>query len=345
MLHTPCDITFDEVVTAYFDCRKNKRNSESAIEFEIDLENNLQSLYTDLRSGTYAIGESVCFVVKKPRVREIWAAGFRDRVVHHLIYNRIGPKFNRSFLADSCACIPGRGTMYGAQRLEKHIRSYTNNWQHDYFYLKCDLSNFFVSIDKSVLWSLLEPKVSIEWLSDLVYMVLHHDPRTNVVFNSSEEDFEKVPDRKKLLLAKAGFGLPIGNLTSQFFANVLMDYFDKFVKHVLKVEKYIRYVDDFVILGKSTKELKNIELQVSDFLQKMNLELNPRKTILQPIKRGVSFVGQTIYPFRRVPLNKTVNKIFSQIDDCLSHDSTIAFLEQSEKHYNLVNRYKRKISQ
>lgn len=345
MYHTPCDITFEELVTAYFDCRRNKRNSESALEFELDLEQNLKDLYNDLTNGTYQIGQSICFVVKKPRTREIWAAGFRDRVVHHIIYNRISPKFNRSFIADSCACIPGRGTMYGAERLEKHIRSFTNNWQHDYYYLKCDLSNFFVSIDKNVLWDLIEPKIHEKWLKEIVKMVLYHDPRDNVQFNSSPDEFEQVPDRKKLLLADKNFGLPIGNLTSQFFANVLMDLFDKYVKHVLKVSKYIRYVDDFIFLGKTTQELKRIEQATTKFLANMNLYLNPKKTVLQPISRGVSFVGQTIYPFRRVPLTNTVNNIFTSIDECLSHQSSIAFLEQSGKHYNLVNRYKTQVNQ
>lgn len=344
MHHTPCDITFDELVNAYFDCRRNKRNSESALDFELDLEQNLKDLYNDLTNGTYQIGQSICFVVKKPRTREIWAAGFRDRVVHHIIYNRLSPKFNRSFIVDSCACIPGRGTMYGAKRLEKHIRSFTNNWQYDYYYLKCDLSNFFVSIDKNVLWKLIEHKVREDWLKDLTKMVLYHDPRNNVQFNSKPVEFEQVPDRKKLLLSPKDFGLPIGNLTSQFFANILMDLFDKFVKHNLKVKHYMRYVDDFVFLGQTTEYLKEVEKASINFLASMNLYLNPKKTILQPINRGVSFVGQTIYPFRRVPLTNTVNNIFTSIDECLSHQSVVAYLEQSEKHYNLVNRYKDEVS-
>ena len=152
MNHTPCDITMDELVMAYLDCVKNKRSKDSTIDFDINAFENLGELYEDLTTGNYEIGQSICFVVTKPRTREVWAADFRDRIVHHLIYRRICDKFNRSFVADSCACIPGRGTLYGAKRLERHIRSFTNNWSIPGYYLKMDLANFFVSIDKKILW-------------------------------------------------------------------------------------------------------------------------------------------------------------------------------------------------
>lgn len=337
---SPCDITFSELCAAYYDCRKNKRNSDSALLFELNLEDNLCNLYNDLLSGNYRIGYSICFVVKKPRIREIWAADFRDRIVHHLVYNRIKDKFNRSFTADSCACIPGRGTLYGAKRLEKHIRSFTNNWDCDYYYMKCDLANFFVSINKDVLWGIIEPKLPNDWVKGMVRYILYHDPRENVVFNSSPEEMEEVPLRKRLLLTSGNRGLPIGNLTSQFFANVLMDVLDKFVKHVLMVEKYIRYVDDFIFLGKTTRDLIEIHHAIQPTLNDLGVELNDKKTIIQPIKRGVSFVGQTIYPFRRVPLKNTYWKCYDNIFGGEQSDinCTISYIKQAPNSYNLLNR-------
>lgn len=143
--------SFELLVQAYFSCRRLKRNTASALMFEQDLERNLLDLHGDLVTGAYSPGRSICFVITRPKPREVWAADFRDRIVHHLLYNHISERFYRRFIADSSACIPGRGTLYAAQRLETKIRSQTQNWSKPGFYLKCDLANFFVSIDKRVV--------------------------------------------------------------------------------------------------------------------------------------------------------------------------------------------------
>lgn len=118
----PADFSFTELVQAYFDCRTNKRASRTALEFEINLERNLAQLDRELRQGTYTPGPSICFVVTHPKPREVWAAQFRDRIVHHLLYNKIGPRFEARFIADSCACIKGRGTLYAAKRLDAKVQ-------------------------------------------------------------------------------------------------------------------------------------------------------------------------------------------------------------------------------
>ena len=112
----PTDFSFTDLVDAYLDCRRTKRNTASALDFEQHLERNLVSLYDELTAGTYQPGPSICFVITRPKVREVWAAQFRDRIVHHLLYRKIGPRFEAGFIADSCACIPGRGTLYAARR-------------------------------------------------------------------------------------------------------------------------------------------------------------------------------------------------------------------------------------
>src|SRR5690606_38942008 len=136
---------------AYYDCRCAKRNTNSARMFEQDMEANLLELYEQLRAGTSRPGRSICFVITRPKPREVWAAAFRDRIVHHLLYNHIGAGIEATFIADSCACIPGRGTLYAVERLEAKVRSATQNWSRQCFYLKADLANFFVSIDKRAL--------------------------------------------------------------------------------------------------------------------------------------------------------------------------------------------------
>jgi len=190
--------SFEDLVRAYFDCRANKRNTAGALAFEADLEHNLIALHEDLLAGSYRIGPSICFVITRPKPREVWAAQFRDRIVHHLLYNHVGQRFERAFIADSCACIPGRGTLYGAKRLEAKIRSITQNWSKPAYYLKLDVANFFVSIDKNILRCLLAPKIGEQWVMWLADTILFHDPRENVRIKGTPKLLSLIPPHKSL---------------------------------------------------------------------------------------------------------------------------------------------------
>jgi RNA-directed DNA polymerase len=295
-----------ELVRAYRDTRKHKRNSASALEFETRLEYNLCRLYDELIGYEYKPGRSICFVIRHPKPREVWAADFRDRIVHHLMYNRIGPRFERRFIADTCACIEERGTLYGIKRLESRVRSVTENWSRPAFYLKADLANFFVSIDKDVLWGLLFPAIHEDWFKWITETILFHDPRNDVELRGA--GFDLIPTHKRLVLQPTSCGLPIGNLSSQFFANVILNELDQFAKHRLGAQHYVRYVDDFVILHESAKWLNGALDQITKFLpERLHLRLNPAKTIIQPIARGIDFVGQVLKPWRRTLRRKTLN--------------------------------------
>jgi retron-type reverse transcriptase len=293
------------LVTAYFDCRRNKRNTQSALAFEQDLERNLLKLFDELCSGAYRPGRSICFVITRPKNREVWAADFRDRIVHHLLYNRISKRFYAAFSADSCACIPGRGTLYAARRLESHVRSITQNWQRPAYYLKCDLANFFVSIDKRILRELLAARIVEPFWMALAETILFHDPRADVEIRGHVDRLGLVPPHKSLFNQPAYFGLPIGNLSSQFFANVLLDVLDQHVKHVIGAGYYIRYVDDFVLLHESAGWLNDAWASIETVLDRLGLRLNPSKTILQPIDRGIDFAGQLIKPWCRTLRRRT----------------------------------------
>ena len=188
--------SFEELVQAWLDCRRTKRNSASALEFEAHAERNLVDLAERLAAGTWRPGRSICFVITRPKPREVWAAQFADRIVHHLLYNRIAPRFERAFIADSCACIRGRGTLYAAQRLEHKVRSITQSWQLPARYLKCDIANFFVSIDKRILWRLLEEKIAGSWWRNLTRAVLFHDPRADVEFRGDPRKLVCIPPHK-----------------------------------------------------------------------------------------------------------------------------------------------------
>ena len=311
--HHPADFSFEELVQAYLDCRQTKRNKPSAIAFEQDLERNLCALRDELLDGSYRPGRSICFVITRPNPREVWAAEFRDRVVHHLLYNRIAPRFYASFIVDSCACIPGRGTMYGAQRLEAKIRSITQNWSRPAHYLKLDLANFFVSIDKRIVFEQLARRVTEPWWLDLAGTILFHDPRQDFELRGSQAELDLVPAHKRLANQPAHLGLPIGNLSSQFFANVFLDDLDQHCKHQLHARHYIRYVDDFILLHQSPDWLNAAKADIESWLPAhLGVRLNPAKTILQPVDRGVDFVGQVIKPWRRTTRRRTLNEALSR---------------------------------
>jgi hypothetical protein len=263
----------------------------------------------------------VCFVTQRPKPREIWAAGFRDRVVHHLLHNRISPRFYASFTTDSCACIPGRGTLYAAQRLEHQVRSITRNWSQPAFYLKCDLANFFVAIDKHVLREQLVPRIDGAWWQQLAETILFHDPRADVEVRSPPALLRLVPPHKSLFNAPVDTGLPIGNLSSQFFANVHLDALDQFAKHQLRARYYVRYVDDFVLLHWSTDALSGWLARVAAYLPaRLGAHLNPRKTVLQPISRGVDFVGHVIKPWRREPRGNALPNALRRLNETSDDD-------------------------
>ena len=306
---------FSALVQAYLDCRRTKRNSASALAFEAQLEHNLLQLHEELASGAYRPGRSICFVITHPKPREVWAARFGDRIVHHLLYNQIAPGFHARFTADSCACIPGRGTLYAARRLEHQVRSQTNNWSRAAYYLKCDLANFFVSIDKAVLLEQLRRRIAEPWWMSLAEVILMHDPRGDVELRGNRRELAMVPPHKRLFNAPDGHGLPIGNLSSQFFANVLLDDLDQHVKHQVRAPHYVRYVDDFILLHDSAQWLKRAQASIESKLAELHLALNPRKTILQPVERGIDFVGHVVKPWRRITRRRTLNLALDRLQD------------------------------
>jgi RNA-directed DNA polymerase len=332
-LRIHADFYFEELVQAYLDCRRNKRNKPSSLAFELNLEANLCQLDEDLRNGTYRPGKSICFVITRPKPREVWAADFRDRIVHHLLYNRIAHRFYAGFIADSCACIPGRGTLYGAQRLESKIRSITQNWSRPAHYLKLDLANFFVSIDKHIVRDLLAKRITEPWWMQLAEQVLFHDPRDDFELRGDPELLRRVPQHKQLTHQPASHGLPIGNLSSQFFANVLLDALDQHIKHDLRCKHYVRYVDDMVLLHESPQWLNTAKADIETWLPKhLGLQLNPTKTILQPVDRGVDFVGQVIRPWHRTTRKRTVNEAMSRVRQMPADE----LFETANSYYGLL---------
>ncbi len=303
-----CNVTVEELFQAYYDCRTHKRNTANALIFERRLERNLMDLHRDLCAGTYAPGRSICFAVLYPRPREVWAADFRDRVVHHLIYNRVAERFHRRFIADTCACIPGRGTLYAVQRLERHLRSATQNWTQPKWVLQMDIANFFVSIDKPILDGLLATGIEDAYALHLARIVLHNDPTRDPIYTGNPDHLKQIPPHKSLFNA-GGNGLPIGNLTSQFEANVYLDPLDQYAKRVLKLRHYARYMDDIIIIGDSPAALRETAEALAAFARdRLRLTFHPKKTHIQRADQGIDFVGWIVRPHARYLRRRTITR-------------------------------------
>ena len=302
---TASEITVVQVFEAYYDCRARKRQTASARAFEIDLETNLILLFEELRAGSWTPAPASVFVVRHPKPREVWAAAFRDRIVHHLVHRAIGPQFERAFIHDSCACIKGRGTLYAADRLEQHLRSATENWSKPAFYLKADIASFFGSIRQDRLFEMLERRVRDETMLDLCRKLVFQDVKQGAIVRSPASELALVPPRKSLFHAAPGVGLPIGNLSSQFFANVYLDGVDQMIKRRLGMRHYVRYVDDMALIHREPAVLLGAADAIRAELGQIGLALAESKTFVAPVERGIDFVGHVIRPFRRSGRPKT----------------------------------------
>lgn len=289
--------TLQNIYKAYLDCRKRKKNTTSALKFELEREKNLISLLKDLKSKRYKISKHICFVVKDPVPREVFAAEFRDRVVHHLLCNELNNLFEFEFIDTSFANRVGKGTHKGVEKLREYLKGADENK----YFLKLDIKSFFCSINKDILFGIMEQKIraaqkSTGWKFEVLWLVrkiIYHDPSKNYIYKGDPVNHKLIPREKSLFYSK-GKGLPIGNLTSQFFANIYLNELDRFVcsrGH----KQYIRYVDDFVILG--GREIINDLPKIRQFLEeKLDLKLSEKKTRFQQVYKGIDFLGYYIKP-------------------------------------------------
>jgi len=313
-----------DLFNAYYQARKNKRNKSSAIAFEINYERKLFKLGRELINGTYKIGQSICFISFKPLQREIFAADFRDRIVHHLIYNYIKSIFEKSFINDSYSCRIKKGTLYGIKRLDRFIRSCSKNYKRDCYVLKLDIKGYFMSIDRNILYKKVAEKIKnfdgeIEfsklWILPIIEQIIFHDPTENCVIKGKRLNWKGLPKSKSLFYAKKHKGLPIGNLTSQLFGNVYLDDFDHFVKYELNCKYYGRYVDDIVIVHADNEYLKLLIPIIRNYLKlSLDLDLHPNKIYLQHYRKGTYFLGAYLKPYRIYIRNNVKDNFYKNVE-------------------------------
>jgi len=283
-------ISFKNLIFAYQKAKKGKTKKFYVKDFEENLAYNLKVLYDKLKNQTYKPRPLKTFILRDPKTRKISKSDFRDRIVHHALIKVIEPTFDKTFIYDSCANRKGKGTLFALQRFEIFKRKVTNNLQTEAFCLKADIKHYFQEVDREILLKIIQRKITDDRVVGLIILII----------NNFEENC----------------GMPLGNLTSQFFANVYLNELDRFVKHKLKIKYYIRYVDDFVILHKSKYQLKFWKEEINIFLkEKLKLELHPEKSKIISLSKGVDFVGFRNFYYCRLLRNRNIQKIKSRINE------------------------------
>lgn len=288
-------ISLENLFSAWEKFKKGKRGKADVQKFEHSLEQNIFELHRRLQAKKYKHDPYFSFYIQDPKQRHIHKATVRDRIVHHAVFRVLNPVFEPTFISHSFSCRVDKGTHKGVEALAKMIRQVTRNNSQNAFVLKCDIKSFFESIDHDILLSLLKNKVKDE----------------NTIWLLKEIIASHYSQRLSLFTYK---GLPIGNLTSQLFANIYLNELDQFVKQTLRIKHYARYTDDFVIVSKDEKELQNLLLPIRDFLQKkLALDLHPGKISIRKVGQGVDFLGLVIFPHHRLLRTKTKQRVFRKL--------------------------------
>ena len=345
-----------DLFEAYFSCRCTKRNTRNALAFELDYETELLTLCEELNNGRYQPGKSIAFIVNKPVKREIFAADFRDRVVHHLVVSKLNHLFEQEFIYDSYACRRGKGTHFGVQRVDKFIKQCSHNYSQDCYVLKLDIKGFFMHINKKLLFDKLQAFIEQYYMAadkpriiELCYKIIFNDPTQNCIIKSKRRAWKGLPTDKSLFYSATLCGLPIGNLTSQVFANFYMNIFDHYIKHDLGIRYYGRYVDDFVLVHQDKAYLKSLIPVLKNYLQmQLQLTLHPDKIYLQHYSKGVQFLGTVIKPRRIVMAKRTQGNFYEAIkkqnevvkDHKPDKEQQAAFLSCMNAYLGIMRHYK-----
>jgi retron-type reverse transcriptase len=306
------------LILAYKKARKHKTKKNYVIKFEENLAYNLKILYDELESQTYKPKPLKTFVLRDPKTRKISVSDFRDRVIHHALCNIIEPIFDKVFIYDSCANRKRKGTLFALKRFERFQRKATCNFSKEAFCFKADIKHYFQEIDREILLKIIQRKIRDEKIINLIKLILNN-------FESEK-------------------GMPLGNLTSQFFANVYLNELDYFIKQKLGIKYYIRYVDDFVILNKSKEHLELLSIQICNFLRdNLKLELHKEKSKIISLSNGMDFVGfRNFYYFKLVrkrSINQMKSKFFLFREAKINNESFLDIFQGWNAHAFLGDNY------
>ncbi|MFH0770156.1 MAG: reverse transcriptase/maturase family protein [Candidatus Peregrinibacteria bacterium] len=305
----------ENLFAAWEKFRKGKGSRPDVLRYERDVEKNIFQLQRELQAGTYRHGPYSAFTMCDPKQRRIHKATVRDRIVHHAVFAVLNPIFEPAFIAHSFSCRVGKGTHRAVDALERMLRRVSRNGTRPCFALKCDVRQFFASVRHDTLLHILGRRIA--------------DERTLLLLAEIIGSFPS---------PQARIGIPIGNLTSQLFANVYLNELDSFVKHRLRVRHYIRYTDDFVMIAESAEYLQSLLHPIEEFLRSaLQLTLHPHKVTIRKYRQGIDFLGYVSLPCYRVLRTVTRKRMFrklqSRVGDYRNGNIGIASVEQSLQSY------------
>jgi len=303
---------------AWNEFKRGKRKKPDVQRFEFNLEDNLFKLNWLLRTGRYRHGDYQKFSINDPKFRIIHKACVQDRIVHHAVFRILYPIFDKSFIYDSYSCRINKGTHKAVKRLELFTKKMSRNYRLPCFVLKCDIAKFFNTIDYQILINLIERKIKDIRVMNIIREIIY--------------SYKTVQDK----------GVPLGNLTSQLFANIYMNEFDQFVKHELKIKKYIRYTDDFVFVYHDEQFLKEINSKSGNFLwNKLKLEFHPKKVSVRRLNQGIDFLGYIIFPYHTVLRTRSKQRMHAKIYKRLIEYNTgrlsrVSFNQTMQSYYGIL---------
>lgn len=357
---TKTQLLFDLYVAFEMAC-KHKNNKPYVIKYKENLHNNLVTLADSLWDRTYRPKKSVCFIVTHPKKREVFAANFQDRIVHHLYFNYVHKLFENTFIFDNYSCIKDRGTHFGIRRLEHHIREESNNYKDDCYVLKMDIKGYFMHIERQLVCDITLNRlnkmsthkvsknnktkwnefIDYDFITYLTKEIALLNPTTDCIFRSKREEWSDLPKSKSLFHVPDGCGLPIGNLTSQLYSNIFLNELDQYIKRDLNCKHYGRYVDDFYIVSKDKEFLKSLIPLIESFLKdKLHLDTNQGKTKIIKAKYGVEFLGAFIKPHRTYISNACIRRIKNQLFRLNKGLSTVNPINSINSFLGIFSHYK-----
>lgn len=307
-------LEFEELYEAYILCLKNKKRKMGTYNFvNMNLCKNLYEILEELNNREYKPKPSNCYVITDPALREIYAAQFKDRVVQHFYLKEIEDILESKFVEGCSSCRKGKGTDFALKLLKKYLIETSNNGKKDCYFLKIDLSGYFMSIDRKQISNKFKELIMQEYkgkhkelLAYLTPIIFENNPSLNCKYKCNEKIRKMVPERRKMN-PHSEYGMAIGNLTAQAASNLNLNDFDNYIVKELKLEQYVRYVDDAIIICENKEKLKNAIPKIKKKLKETHQILNEKKTKIDTAYYGVKFLGKISYPYGYQKSSKDVN--------------------------------------
>lgn len=323
--HTYEDIiSLENLCLAWEEFIVGKKKKADVVEFSRNLMDHIVELHEELVNRKYRHGGYKSFYITDPKRRHIHKASVRDRLLHHAVYRILYPFFDTTFIADSYSCRSEKGVHRAINRFRSLAGRVSHNHHRTCWVLKCDIRKFFASIDHTILLSILREHILDQNIISLLKNII------------DSHYTQSMP----------GIGLPLGNLTSQLFANVYMNVFDQWVKHQMRSQYYARYADDFIFLSRDKFQLEGAMPKIQEFLQtRLKLSLHPDKVFIRTFASGVDFLGWVHFPHHRVLRTKTKQRMFKNIKNTVSRESLQSYLglmshgNTQKLHEKLIGEY------